>query len=91
MKNTAWPAVFTLHKFTYDAQPKLQHANAAFQADGILLSPDHELKSSILEIVKYKVHLSDAKFTEIQTHAYLKVLGPVPRYCAWKTSLKFHL
>ena len=52
-------------KFTYDAELKLQQANAAFQADGTLLNPHHKLKSSILdglaeEIVKYKVYLSDA-------------------------------
>lgn len=43
---------------------KLQQANTAFKANGILLGPDPKLKSSILdglaeEIVKYKVYPTD--------------------------------
>ncbi|XDV18799.1 hypothetical protein PO909_006015 [Leuciscus waleckii] len=101
MKSSAWPAVFTVPRFTYDAELKLEQGNTAFKTRGILLSPDPKLKISILdglaeEIVKYKVYPSDAEYDQVaaalvQKHPCLKERGSVTGYSGWKASLKYKL
>lgn len=101
MKSSAWPAVFMVPRFTYDAELKLEKGNAAFKTQGIFLSPDPKLKMSILdglaeEMVKYKVYPTDAEYAQvgaalIQKHPCLKERGSVTGYSGWKASLKYKL
>ncbi|XP_060716492.1 uncharacterized protein LOC132839498 isoform X2 [Tachysurus vachellii] len=101
MKSSAWPAVFMVPRFTYDAELKLEQGNAAFKTQGIFRSPDPKLKSSILdglaeEMVKYKVYPTDAEYNQvaaalIQKHPCLKDRGSVSGYSGWKESLKYKL
>ncbi|XP_055040333.2 uncharacterized protein [Misgurnus anguillicaudatus] len=101
IKSSTWPAVFTVPRFAYDAELKLEQGNAIFKRQGIYLSPDPKLKISILdglaeEIVKYKVYPSDAEYTQvaealIKKHPCLKERGSVNGYSGWKTSLKYKL
>ncbi|KAI5608178.1 hypothetical protein C0J50_6956, partial [Silurus asotus] len=67
---SAWPLVFKVPRFSYDAEVQLERANAAFKEKGTLLSPDTKLKSSIFDgliktIIQYKVYLSDAESKDI--------------------------
>lgn len=101
MKYSAWPAVFMVPRFTYDAELKLERGNAAFKNQGVFLIPDPKLKISILdglaeEMVKYKVYPTDAEYdqvaaTLIQKHPCLKERGSVTGYSGWKASLKYKL
>ncbi len=55
-----WPSIFNVPQLSYDAELKLERGNAAYREYGTLLTPDHKLKSNILqglvqEIVRYKV------------------------------------
>ncbi|XP_058632695.1 sterile alpha motif domain-containing protein 3-like isoform X1 [Onychostoma macrolepis] len=101
IKSSAWPAEFTVPRFTYDAELKLEQGNAAFKTQGAFLSPDPKLKISILdglaeEIVKYKLYPSDAEYGQvaealIKKHPCLKERGSVTGYSGWKASLKYKL
>ncbi|KAA0701504.1 hypothetical protein E1301_Tti023861 [Triplophysa tibetana] len=44
----AWPNIFTVPRFAYDAELKFDQENAAFKTHGTFLSPDPKLKISIL-------------------------------------------
>ncbi|KAK2825411.1 hypothetical protein Q7C36_019338 [Tachysurus vachellii] len=101
MKSSAWPAVFMVPRFTYDAELKLEQGNAAFKTQGIFRSPDPKLKSSILdglaeEMVKYKVYPTDSEYDQvaaalIEKHPCLKDRCSVTGYSGWKASLKYKL
>ncbi|XP_046706911.1 uncharacterized protein LOC124386909 [Silurus meridionalis] len=98
---SAWPLVFKVPRFSYDAEVQLERANAAFKENGTLLSPDTKLKSAILDglietIIQYKVYLSDAEFKDVaaalvSSHPCLKEPGSATGYDGWKTSLKYKL
>ncbi|XP_028298033.1 uncharacterized protein LOC114460299 [Gouania willdenowi] len=98
---TAWPVVFQVPRFSYDAELQLDRANAAFKATGTLFNPDVKLKSAILnglaeKIIQYKVYLSDSKFDDVaealmSKHPCLKEPGSVSGYGGWKASLKYKL
>ncbi|XP_062240634.1 uncharacterized protein LOC133950599 [Platichthys flesus] len=100
-RSSGWPIIFTVPRFSYDAELQLDRANTAFKETGTLLSPDTQLKSAILDgltetIVKYKVYLSDREFEEVaealvSAHPCLKEPGSVTGFGGWKTSLKYKL
>ncbi|KAI7796508.1 hypothetical protein IRJ41_023565, partial [Triplophysa rosa] len=101
IKSSAWPAVFTVPRFAYDAELKLDQGNAAFKTHGTFLSPDPKLKISILdglaeEIVRYKVYPTNTEFNQvaealIEKHPCLKERGSANGYSGWKASLKYKL
>ncbi|XP_023811402.1 uncharacterized protein LOC111947527 isoform X2 [Oryzias latipes] len=100
-RSTAWPVVFSIPRFSYDAQLQLDRANIAVKETGALLNPSSALKSAILDglteaIVQHKVYLSDREFDEVAealvtTHPCLKEPGSTTGYGGWKTSLKYKL
>lgn len=98
---SSWPKLFSVPRFTYDAELKLEKAHTAFKQNGTLLIPDPKLKSDILEgliqeIVKYTVYPKDSKFDEVAEALILKHpclrenVSPLG-YEGWKTSLKYKL
>ncbi|XP_063048812.1 sterile alpha motif domain-containing protein 3-like, partial [Engraulis encrasicolus] len=100
-RSSAWPLIFKVPRFPYDAELELEKANAALKDDGTLLDPGTKLKSSILnglmeEIMKYKVYPSDTELGEIAealvtTHPCLKEPGSKTGYEGWKTSLRWKI
>lgn len=98
-RSSAWPDVFSVPHFTYDAELQLQQANTTFKENGTRLLPEPKLKSAILEgltqeIVKYKVYLSDGEFDQVAEslicrHPCLSEKGSASGYGGWKTSLKY--
>lgn len=100
-RTTAWPLVFSIPRFSYDAQLQLDRANKAFIETGAFLNPSIALKSAILDglteaIVQHKVYLSDMEFDEVAkalvtAHPCLKEPGSATGYGGWKTSLKYKL
>ncbi|XP_076146592.1 uncharacterized protein LOC143131083 isoform X2 [Alosa pseudoharengus] len=95
---SSWPLVFTVPRFSYDAELQLGRANATFKDTGTLLDPETKLKSSILDglietIVQFKVYLTDAECMEVakalvSAHPCLKEPGSVNGCDGWKKSLK---
>ncbi|KAL2084999.1 hypothetical protein ACEWY4_020517 [Coilia grayii] len=100
-RSSAWPLIFKVPHFSYDAEIQLDRANVALKDSGTLLDPGTKPKSSILnglieEIVKYKVYLTDTEFSEVAealvtTHPCLKEPGSKTGFAGWKTSLKYKL
>ncbi|XP_042626484.1 uncharacterized protein LOC109101856 [Cyprinus carpio] len=98
---SSWPTCFVVPRFSYEAEIKLEQGNSEYQKNGILLNPDPKLKSDILdglaeEIVKFKVYLSDAEFSEvaealIKQHPCLKEQGSLTGCSGWKRSLKYKM
>ncbi|XP_014824078.1 PREDICTED: uncharacterized protein LOC106904307 isoform X2 [Poecilia mexicana] len=98
---SAWPAVFKVPKFPYDAELKLQQASMLYNQNGTVLIPDPKLKSAILdglvqEILVYKVYVSDKEMDQvaqslIKKHPCLTERGSSTGYGAWKMSLKYKL
>ncbi|XP_016362900.1 uncharacterized protein LOC107704484 [Sinocyclocheilus anshuiensis] len=98
---SSWPDFFNVPRFSYDAELKLEQADAAFREKGTLLIPDPKLKSDILEgliqaIVQHKVYVTDREFDQvaealIKRHPCLQERGSATGYGGWKTSLKYKL
>lgn len=98
---SSWPDFFNVPRFSYDADLKLEQADAAFREKGTLLIPDPKLKSDILEgliqaIVQHKVYVTDREFDQvaealIKRHPCLQERGSATGYGGWKTSLKYKL
>lgn len=101
IKSSAWPAVFTVPRFAYDAELKLDQGNAAFKTHGTFLSPDPKLKMAIFdglaeEIVRYKVYPTNTEYSQvaealIEKHPCLKERGSANGYSGWKASVKYKL
>lgn len=95
-----WPPTFQCPMFSYDAELKLQRANAAYKEKGTLLCADADpkLKSDILhgltqEIVKYGLYVTDKQFSMvgkalISRHPCLTEESSFTGYAGWKSSLK---
>ncbi|XP_060780776.1 uncharacterized protein LOC132888716 isoform X2 [Neoarius graeffei] len=95
-----WPSTFHCPMFSYDAELKLQKANAVYRETRTLLCADADpkLKSDILhgltqEIVKYGVSATDRQFSMvgkalISKHPCLAEENSFTGYAGWKISLK---
>lgn len=87
LRSSAWPIVFQVPRFSYDAELQLERANAAFKETGVLFNPDPKLKSSILDgltetIIQYKVYLSDCEFEEV-AEALITAVFERARFSHW--------
>lgn len=81
---------FNVPHFSYDAELKLEQADAAFREKGTLLIPDPKLKSDIPEgliqaIVQHKVYVTDREFDQvaealIKRHPCLQERGSATGY-----------
>ncbi|XP_051778517.1 uncharacterized protein LOC127526633 [Erpetoichthys calabaricus] len=98
---SVWPSVFTVPRFSYEAELQLEKANAEFSAGGTNLTPSPKLKSHLLErlaeeIIKFKVYPTDNDLNEVaeafvKKHPCLREQGSFNGCYGWKISLKYKM
>ncbi|KAL3976477.1 coatomer subunit delta [Sarotherodon galilaeus] len=98
---SVWPSVFTVPRFSYEAELQLEKANAEFIAGGTHLTPSPKLKSHLLErlaeeIIKFKVYPTDNDLNEVaevlvKQHPCLREQGSFNGCYGWKISLKYKM
>ncbi|KAL4008928.1 hypothetical protein ACER0C_002780 [Sarotherodon galilaeus] len=98
---SVWPSVFTVPRFSYEAELQLEKANAEFIAGGTHLTPSPKLKSHLLErlaeeIIKFKVYPTDNDLNEVEEalvkqHPCLREQGSFNGCYGWKISLKYKM
>lgn len=100
-RHWAWPSVFTVPQFRYEAEFELEKANTACANGGTLLNPSPKLKSQILErlaeeIYKFKAYPTDNDLTDVaealvKKHPCLTEQGSFNGCYGWKISLKYKM
>ncbi|CAI5682273.1 unnamed protein product [Oreochromis niloticus] len=98
---SVWPSVFTVPRFSYEAELQLEKANAEFIAGGTHLTPSPKLKSHLLErlgeeIITFKVYPTDNDLNEVaealvKQHPCLREQGSFNGCYGWKISLKYKM
>lgn len=98
---SVWPSVFTVPRFSYEAELQLEKANAEFISGGTHLTPSPKLKSHLLErlaeeIIKFKVYPTDNVLSEVaealvKQHPCLREQGSFNGCYGWKISLKYKM
>nr|XP_046263321.1 uncharacterized protein LOC124068860 isoform X2 [Scatophagus argus]XP_046263322.1 uncharacterized protein LOC124068860 isoform X2 [Scatophagus argus]XP_046269583.1 uncharacterized protein LOC124072313 isoform X3 [Scatophagus argus]XP_046269585.1 uncharacterized protein LOC124072313 isoform X3 [Scatophagus argus] len=98
---SAWPTVFVVPKFIYEAEFELQQKNYEFETNGTYFNPGPKLKGAILdglaqEMMKYTKYPKDYQCEEVaaaltRAHPCLGQLGSKTGFWGWKQSLKYKM